>query len=34
MGAESVICLNMDAKIVGKKDLCDWVGDLEKNFVL
>ena len=33
MGPELVICLNMDTKIIGKKDWFNWVGDLKKNFV-
>jgi len=30
---ELVICLNMDAKVIGEKDCFNWVRDLEKNFV-
>jgi len=32
MGPELVICLNMDVKIIGKKDWFNWVkDDLKKN---
>jgi len=32
VGPELVICLNMDSKIIGKKDWFNWVGDLKQNF--